>query len=407
MCISSLYQTSWRYDTAVDRTCCKKPTTQPVLDIRHASFGGDDGYTTGHVPGEEHRDGGELANCRLEANWVGNHPFEVGNPRGADEGGQNATLGAIHAPGGTDMGASAQYVRGSEQTTPTREQGSPANGGNAMCQNMMHRGRGGGTHGNRREHDDGNDTAPGWSQQNDARSQRGPTPSAAQRNQSQTQQQPPPQQQPQMPTQRQGNTQPAPQPTGGIPDHNYPDANTPNTAAEDKNKGKKTMKAAIQAAVLNISGHGNLNVRHHTNKWNNIWQMMRDQKIGVLITGEAHLDDQRKDNILRLFDKFISIEFSKDPHTANAAGIAFVLNKRLVKTDNLVTREVVPGRALILEMLHADGTELSILGVYAPNLPSENEKFWKDIKAWYIAHPRIRCPDILGGDTNIVEDPVD
>ncbi|KAJ7213679.1 hypothetical protein C8J57DRAFT_1035833, partial [Mycena rebaudengoi] len=50
---------------------------------------------------------------------------------------------------------------------------------------------------------------------------------------------------------------------------------------------------------------------------------------------------------------------------------------------------------------------LSILGVYAPNAPAENEKFWKDIQAWYEARPRVRRPDVLGGDTNIVEDPID
>ncbi|KAJ7237245.1 hypothetical protein C8J57DRAFT_1247224 [Mycena rebaudengoi] len=163
-----------------------------------------------------------------------------------------------------------------------------------------------------------------------------------------------------------------------------------------KNEGRKNMKAAIQVTALNISGHGNLNVQHHSNKWTNIWQMMRDQKIGVLITGEAHLNDKRR-----------GLEYSKDPRTANAAGVAFVLNKRLVRTDGIKTIEIIPGRALVLEMQNADGTPLSILGAYAPNAPAENEKFWRDIQAWYEARPRVRRPDILGGDTNIVEDPID
>jgi exonuclease III len=62
---------------------------------------------------------------------------------------------------------------------------------------------------------------------------------------------------------------------------------------------------------------------------------------------------------------------------------------------------------MILEMENVDGTPLSILGVYAPNAPAENEEFWKDIREWYETHPRVRRPDLFGGDLNIVEDPID
>ncbi|KAJ7264620.1 hypothetical protein C8J57DRAFT_1436218 [Mycena rebaudengoi] len=69
--------------------------------------------------------------------------------------------------------------------------------------------------------------------------------------------------------------------------------------------------------------------------------------------------------------------------------------------------EVVPGRAMLLEMKNGDGTPLSILGVYAPNPPFENAAFWTAIKNWFIGHPTVRKPDIMGGDTNMVEDGID
>ncbi|KAJ6458145.1 hypothetical protein C8R47DRAFT_1246697, partial [Mycena vitilis] len=156
-----------------------------------------------------------------------------------------------------------------------------------------------------------------------------------------------------------------------------------------------------------ISGHGNINIRHNDNKWFHIWQILREQKIGVMIVGEAHMDDVRCDAIHDLFGKVIRVEFSKDPHTANAKGVAFVLNKNMVGMDNIKTTEIIPGRAMLLEMQNADGSPLSILGVYAPNVPAENEGFWRSIQAWFVAHPRVRRPDVMGGDTNVVEDAMD
>ncbi|KAJ7044016.1 Endonuclease/exonuclease/phosphatase [Mycena alexandri] len=168
-----------------------------------------------------------------------------------------------------------------------------------------------------------------------------------------------------------------------------------------------TTKLNIHVAALNIYGHGNVNVRHHDNKWFNLWSLMRDEKIGVLITGEAHLNEERQKEILKLFGRKMEIKFTEDPITPNARGLAFVLNKNMVKTDNLKTWEIIPGRAMLLEMENVDGERIAILGVYAPNIPAENEKFWNDIRKWFENHPRAPKPGVFGGDLNLVEDPID
>jgi hypothetical protein len=62
---------------------------------------------------------------------------------------------------------------------------------------------------------------------------------------------------------------------------------------------------------------------------------------------------------------------------------------------------------MILETTQHDETPLSILGVYAPNAPGENSDFWPAIQQWFESHPRTRKPDVLGGDTNFVEDTLD
>ncbi|KAJ7347214.1 Endonuclease/exonuclease/phosphatase, partial [Mycena albidolilacea] len=87
-------------------------------------------------------------------------------------------------------------------------------------------------------------------------------------------------------------------------------------------------------------------------------------------------------------------------------GVAIVVNRNQLKIENIRTREVIPGRALLLETTKHDGKPISILGVYAPNAPGENAQFWKDIQEWFSRHS-VRKPDVMGGDTNVVEDAID
>ncbi|KAJ7024096.1 DNase I-like protein [Mycena alexandri] len=134
---------------------------------------------------------------------------------------------------------------------------------------------------------------------------------------------------------------------------------------------------------------------------------MREQKTGVLIVGEAHMNDERKADIDNLFGRNLRMEFSKDPRTANAKGVAIVLNKNMVETSDITTEEIVAGRAMILDMLDMNGDPLSILGVYAPNAPGENAAFLDKIKQWYMERPGRRRPDYAGGDWNNVPDAID
>ncbi|KAJ7289805.1 Endonuclease/exonuclease/phosphatase, partial [Mycena rebaudengoi] len=186
-----------------------------------------------------------------------------------------------------------------------------------------------------------------------------------------------------------------------------PGRNYPGPAAENRGQGKKNTKASVKINALNIKGNGNTNVYHPNNKWYELWQIMREQRIGVLIVGEAHMDDERKAGIDSLFGRCIRLEYTRDPRTSNAKGVAIVLNKNMVETADVNTRELVAGRAILVEMKNVDGSPLSVLGVYAPNAPGENAAFWRTIKAWFETHPNVRHPDVLGGDINMVEDPID
>ncbi|KAF5339714.1 hypothetical protein D9757_015332 [Collybiopsis confluens] len=127
-----------------------------------------------------------------------------------------------------------------------------------------------------------------------------------------------------------------------------------------------------------------------------------------MVVGEAHLDNQRRDEIERIHGKHLRIFFSKLNNTPNAAGVAIVLNKAKTNVENVKTHEVVAGRALLLETRWHNSEKISILGIYAPNTSMrENGEFWEKINNFFERNPRISRPHVMLGDFNMVEEPID
>ncbi|KAJ3968099.1 hypothetical protein EV361DRAFT_806164, partial [Lentinula raphanica] len=175
-----------------------------------------------------------------------------------------------------------------------------------------------------------------------------------------------------------------------------------------QHKCTKNTSASIKIAALNIRGHGVVNPEHAENKWQHMRQIMQQRRIGIMVVGEAHLDSQRRDDIERIHGASLRILFSRKQDTQNAAGIAFVLNKNITNTDGIQTYEVVAGHALLMEVNWHNDEKLSILGIYAPNANmNENASFWEQIKVFFERNPRIRKPDLMLGDCNVVEEMID
>ncbi|KAJ7108520.1 Endonuclease/exonuclease/phosphatase, partial [Mycena epipterygia] len=156
-----------------------------------------------------------------------------------------------------------------------------------------------------------------------------------------------------------------------------------------------------------MKGNGHTNIYHNDNKWYNIWQLAREAKAAVTILTEAHPSEERKKEIDNLFGRVIRLEYTEHPQNPNAKGVAIVLNKNMIETSNVTTREIIPGRAMTLEMKNVDGSPLSILAVYAPNAPGENATFWGKIQKYYEDDLNISRPDVMGGDFNMVESAID
>ena len=64
-----------------------------------------------------------------------------------------------------------------------------------------------------------------------------------------------------------------------------------------KGKLKKSLNASIKVALLNMRGRRGSNLLIPPNKWEGINQMMKSKKISILAIQEAHLTDQRKEEL--------------------------------------------------------------------------------------------------------------
>src|ERR1700734_1349744 len=132
---------------------------------------------------------------------------------------------------------------------------------------------------------------------------------------------------------------------------------------------------------------------------------MKEQCLGVLAVQEAHLTQEHVDSLHTLFGKRLLIHFSQGPN-ANAQGVAIVLNKELTNIKGVVQQNVIPGRAMLIILpWHAD-LSLTILNVYAPNAPHENQAFWESLSLEW-DRQGLPPPNIMLGDFNLVEDAID
>ncbi|KAK0429538.1 hypothetical protein EV421DRAFT_1893839 [Armillaria borealis] len=119
---------------------------------------------------------------------------------------------------------------------------------------------------------------------------------------------------------------------------------------------------------------------------------MKEQQISVLTLQETHLLEDYARDIWTLYGKHLSIHFTACVENSTAkAGVTIVLNKELVKTDEVETTELIPGRALLMQAPWHAGILFTWLTIYVPN----NE----DLKLLKL--------DGMSGDFNFVEDAID
>ncbi|TFY82529.1 hypothetical protein EWM64_g1481 [Hericium alpestre] len=142
-------------------------------------------------------------------------------------------------------------------------------------------------------------------------------------------------------------------------------------------------------------------------KWTKIQSTINTKRIVILAIQETHLNAATADDLGRFFTKRLLIHNSPDPDRPGAsAGVAFVLNKDIIVTDDYTITDLVPRRATMLSIdWHGSGC-ITLLNIYAPNDPKKHPKFWLDIETARTTAGLPR-PNFLLGDFNLVEDALD
>ena len=133
---------------------------------------------------------------------------------------------------------------------------------------------------------------------------------------------------------------------------------------------------------------------------------MREGWIAVLAVQESHMTDDLAAQLEQLAGNSFHLEWSPDPDSQNAKGVAFMLNKTLIATENVRTVVIVPGRAMIAKIPWKNDETITVLNIYAPNIPSEARDFWKQVQEG-LRRVEPMKPNVMLGDFNLVEDALD
>ena len=166
-------------------------------------------------------------------------------------------------------------------------------------------------------------------------------------------------------------------------------------------------RANALIATLNIKGRTSPHCGPGPiSKWTAINWVLQEKKISILCVQETHLDENYAHQIDSLFGRKIHLAYSKPADNLTAqAGVALIINKELLTPTEVLNTELIPGRALITTIKWHNDQRLTIINIYAPNSPHAHAPFWTQIQQRLPDHPF--PPDLLLGDFNITEDPID
>ncbi|KAI4519172.1 DNase I-like protein, partial [Schizophyllum commune Loenen D] len=168
-------------------------------------------------------------------------------------------------------------------------------------------------------------------------------------------------------------------------------------------------KASAKVATLNMNGFGSLARDHPSNKWGHMCRMMNDRKIAILMLQETHMTTERRLSLEKMYGRNLKIINSVLPENpTQSSGVAFVLNKRYVNTDNVDVYEIIPGRALLIRLRWHGNDEMSFLTIYAPSDgASDRRAFFKRVNDYFEEHPNTPKPHVMAGDFNMTEEGLD
>jgi ribonuclease HI/exonuclease III len=145
----------------------------------------------------------------------------------------------------------------------------------------------------------------------------------------------------------------------------------------------------------------------HIEKWALLNKTMINERIAILAVQETHLNNDILQDVVTCFGKNLEIIASADPvRPTSSAGVAFVMNKTLIRPQECRAFELIPGRALMLKIKWLESCSMTITNIYAPNQKTEHPNFWATIEMER-RNRHLPRPDFSLGDFNITEELID
>jgi ribonuclease HI len=174
-----------------------------------------------------------------------------------------------------------------------------------------------------------------------------------------------------------------------------------NVSGPQRQKGKETYKLR-EATVGTLNIHGK-KYANGTYKYRDITTLMRKSKIAILAIQECRLNELERVKIEAMCPKIRII--SNSSSTAKE-GIAFIINKDLVKERQTEHKELIKDRMSRLTVKWNDEVLIDIINIYVPNNEKDKILFLKKAKH-IISKIKNKENIIIMGDFNCVEDKLD
>jgi exonuclease III len=147
-------------------------------------------------------------------------------------------------------------------------------------------------------------------------------------------------------------------------------------------KTGKFTRGNLTIGSLNITGRdSNISMHNSNHKFKCLQQTIDTNNLDVLGMQETHFDTESATQFNNVFGRWFKLYHSAHPDKpCSTAGVAFVLNKKFLDTENVREYELIPGRALMIVIPWHNGESLNILNIYAPNRPEERDHMWKGLR---------------------------
>jgi hypothetical protein len=128
---------------------------------------------------------------------------------------------------------------------------------------------------------------------------------------------------------------------------------------------RKKLRANIMLISQNLNGVSAPSENMtFLSKWSMINSTIQSEKIAILMAQETHLDQTMTDQLHLKYEKNLEIFVSAHPTCpCMKASIGFILNKKLIKPNNIKTYELIPRRAMIIQVKWMNTCDATILNI--------------------------------------------